>query len=129
MRLAQLVLLLTLQIFLSGNCQAHGFGQRYDLPLPLWLYLSGAALTVALSFSFLVRQKHDMAASAHRQYGTTIHLRPPCTGIFLLLLRLLVLALYLMVIAVANTTVRRPPAYRWRLATAIQNNEILIPVD
>jgi len=29
--------------------QAHGFGQRYDLPLPLALYLSGAALTIVLS--------------------------------------------------------------------------------
>ncbi|MEK9659306.1 MAG: hypothetical protein VW450_05115 [Chloroflexota bacterium] len=30
--------------------QAHGFGQRYDLPVPLTLYLTGAALAVALSF-------------------------------------------------------------------------------
>ena len=29
---------------------AHGFGQRYDLPVPLWLYVAGAAATVALSF-------------------------------------------------------------------------------
>ena len=29
---------------------AHGFGQRYELPLPLSLYLFGAALAVALSF-------------------------------------------------------------------------------
>ena len=29
---------------------AHGFGQRYDLPVPLWLWVSGAALAVALSF-------------------------------------------------------------------------------
>jgi len=29
---------------------AHGFGQRYDLPLPLSLYLFGAAAAVALSF-------------------------------------------------------------------------------
>jgi hypothetical protein len=29
---------------------AHGFGQRYDLPLPLPLYLFGAAAVVALSF-------------------------------------------------------------------------------
>ena len=31
---------------------AHGFGQRYDLPVPLWLYLLGAGATVG--FSFLV---------------------------------------------------------------------------
>lgn len=29
---------------------AHGFAQRYDLPVPLGLYLGGAALAVALSF-------------------------------------------------------------------------------
>src|SRR5262249_32279822 len=29
---------------------AHGFGQRYELPLPLSLYLFGAAAVVALSF-------------------------------------------------------------------------------
>jgi len=29
---------------------AHGFGQRYDLPLPLSLYVGGAAAAVALSF-------------------------------------------------------------------------------
>jgi len=30
--------------------RAHGFGQRYELPLPLSLYLYGAAAVVALSF-------------------------------------------------------------------------------
>jgi hypothetical protein len=30
--------------------EAHGFGQRYDLPLPLWLYLFGTAAAVVLSF-------------------------------------------------------------------------------
>jgi len=29
---------------------AHGFGQRYDLPVPLWLYFYGAAGAVVLSF-------------------------------------------------------------------------------
>jgi len=33
---------------------AHGFGQRYDLPLPLTLYLCGAALTVTLSCVMLL---------------------------------------------------------------------------
>ena len=31
---------------------AHGFGQRYDLPLPLWLYL--LAIAAAIVFSFVV---------------------------------------------------------------------------
>lgn len=29
---------------------AHGFGRGYDLPLPLWIYLYGAAAAVVLSF-------------------------------------------------------------------------------
>lgn len=29
---------------------AHAFAQRYDLPIPLWLYLVGAGATVAVSF-------------------------------------------------------------------------------
>ena len=29
---------------------AHAFGQRYDLPLPLWLFISSGAVTVMISF-------------------------------------------------------------------------------
>lgn len=32
---------------------AHGFGQRYDLPVPLGLWLTGAATAVALSFAII----------------------------------------------------------------------------
>jgi hypothetical protein len=38
----------------SAQAQAHGFGQRYDLPLPLSLYLGGAALTVMVSCVMLI---------------------------------------------------------------------------
>src|SRR6516162_751491 len=34
----------------AGRAAAHGFGQRYDLPLPLSLYLFGAAGAVVVSF-------------------------------------------------------------------------------
>jgi hypothetical protein len=34
----------------ASPAAAHGFGQRYDLPLPLSLYLFGAAAAVVLSF-------------------------------------------------------------------------------
>jgi len=36
--------------FFSGTAQAHGFGQRYDLPLPLPLWLGGAGVSIVLSF-------------------------------------------------------------------------------
>src|SRR5262249_55492880 len=34
----------------AGPAAAHGFGQRYDLPIPLAFYIWGAGATVALSF-------------------------------------------------------------------------------
>src|ERR1700740_115460 len=34
----------------ATSAEAHGFGQRYDLPLPLSLYLFGTAAAVVLSF-------------------------------------------------------------------------------
>jgi hypothetical protein len=37
-------------IALAAPATAHGFGQRYDLPLPLSLYLFGTAAAVVLSF-------------------------------------------------------------------------------
>ena len=39
-----------LTILLPGRAEAHAFGARHDLPLPLWLYLLGAGLAVLLSF-------------------------------------------------------------------------------
>ena len=32
---------------------AHGFGERYDLPVPLWLYITGAGMAVVLSFGII----------------------------------------------------------------------------
>ena len=35
---------------LPAHTYAHGFGDRYDLPVPLWLYITGAGAAVAFSF-------------------------------------------------------------------------------
>ena len=40
----------TLGALSPGEASAHAFGQRYDLPVPLWLFLLGAGAAVALSF-------------------------------------------------------------------------------
>ena len=43
---------------------AHGFGPTYDIPIPLWLYLYGAAAAVVLAFLPLVlfsRKERDSA--------------------------------------------------------------------
>ena len=36
-----------------GTALAHGFGQRYDLPVPLWLWVAAAAAAVVLSFAII----------------------------------------------------------------------------
>jgi hypothetical protein len=46
---------------LVAQAQAHGFGQRYDLPIPLSFYVFGAGATVTLSFvmaAFFLRSAH-----------------------------------------------------------------------
>lgn len=52
---AAVVLAAGLAVLLPDRGEAHAFGQRYDLPLPLGFYLGAAGLAVALSFvgSFL----------------------------------------------------------------------------
>src|SRR4051812_27486732 len=34
----------------TSAAQAHAFGERYDLPVPLWLNLTGGGAVVVLSF-------------------------------------------------------------------------------
>jgi len=50
---------------------AHGFGQRYDLPLPLSLYVTGAGAAVALSFvvAALFMRPHAAASGPRVQLG------------------------------------------------------------
>jgi hypothetical protein len=43
-------LIVVLVSSLARPAFAHGFGQTYDLPLPLWLYLWGAGAAVLISF-------------------------------------------------------------------------------
>src|ERR1700681_524156 len=40
-------------VVVCAPASAHGFGMRYDLPLPLLLWIIGAASTVLLSFFFV----------------------------------------------------------------------------
>jgi hypothetical protein len=57
---------------------AHGFGERYDLPVPLNLFIAGAAATVALSFvviSLFVRGRPGML-----RYPRYDLLRVPAAG-------------------------------------------------
>src|SRR5262249_50621143 len=45
---------------------AHGFGQRYALPVPLWLYMTGAAAAVACSFVIIGLASYSMPVRRSR---------------------------------------------------------------
>lgn len=101
--------------------RAHGFGQRYDLPLPLWLYLTGAGLTVALSFGFLALWRRDDASPPYQgDYARLVLRRIPGAHAISAILRLLVLALYILVIVAGLTGAQNPvkniaPAMVWAI--------------
>jgi hypothetical protein len=86
----------------SAPASAHGFGQRYELPVPLGLYLFGGAAVVALSFlvfGLFVRRAPAPPTRARRDL-----LDGPLGAVLghpaiLLALRLAVLALFAITIA------------------------------
>jgi len=85
-----------------STAEAHGFGQRYDLPLPLSLYLCGAALTVVVSCVMLavfVRSAPQDGSFPHIDLLAYRPMRllssPPALAGF----RLLAVALYLLLVA------------------------------
>ncbi|MGQ4809144.1 hypothetical protein NKDENANG_02546 [Candidatus Entotheonellaceae bacterium PAL068K] len=51
MRWASRLTVVALVLGYASCAAAHGFGQRYDLPVPLWLYATGAAAAVVFSFA------------------------------------------------------------------------------
>ena len=62
----------------AGPAQAHGFGERYDLPLPLSLFVIAGGVAVLLSF--LVVTLFLRGDSAHRAYPRYNLLRMPVLG-------------------------------------------------
>jgi len=49
---------------------AHGFGQRFDLPLPLWLWVSAAGATIVLTFAAIALFVRERSFGAgHPQLG------------------------------------------------------------
>ena len=85
----------------ASPVSAHAFGARYDLPLPLWIFLVGAGATVALSFvvmAVFLRREAPRQNSGPRRLDTTalgaLLLSRPVTG----LVRALGVALFLLVV-------------------------------
>lgn len=105
-----------------GSALAHGFGVRYDLPVPLWLYLYGAAAAVVISFlliAFFVGEERTAYGYPRvdllrlRWFRATLA-GPP----FLAALRLLSVALFFLVIlsgtfGVQNSSLNLAPTFVW----------------
>ena len=47
---------------------AHAFGKRYDLPIPLWLFVLGGALVVIASFLLIVPRGASAAVAGDAQH-------------------------------------------------------------
>lgn len=56
--------------------EAHGFFQKYGLPVPLWLYLTGAGATVAVSFVVIALFVRAEPGSACTVQDMTPYTRP-----------------------------------------------------
>jgi hypothetical protein len=86
---------------LTTPAAAHGFGQRYELPVPLSLYLFGAAAAVALSFVvfalFVRRGKVSRLSSRYQVPAATLQLSIGHPAV-LVALRAAALGLFLVVI-------------------------------
>src|SRR5215211_3288411 len=101
--LAILALLLLLPALLDARpVFAHGLGRSYDLPLPVWLYLYGAAAAVLISIvpiSLLTDKRHALRQCPRFNLLAIRPLRTVLTNQLLLFgLRLLAVALFLLVI-------------------------------
>ena len=95
----------------TAPAHAHGFGARYDLPIPLSLYLAGAGLTVAMSFAMLaVFMRSAPVSGEHWRFDLTRTAggRLVAAPGFLLACRTLVVALFLTVVAAGLFGVQSP---------------------
>ncbi|MGQ0577837.1 MAG: hypothetical protein ACT4PQ_02875 [Betaproteobacteria bacterium] len=93
-----------------ATAQAHGFGQRYDLPVPLWLYLWGAAAAVAMSFLVMALFARGVRVQTYPrvnllQWGIGRAIAHP---VMLVIYRALALGVFILVITAGLIGVQNP---------------------
>jgi hypothetical protein len=102
MRRLTVLSLIVFLLLVPGQAFAHGLGQSTDLPIPLWLYLFGAAVVVLVSFvqiSLFVGEGHTLRRYPRFDLLRLGPLRALLTSWPLLFsLRLLSVAIFLLVI-------------------------------
>jgi hypothetical protein len=103
--------------------QAHGFGARYELPLPLAIYLTSAALAVLLSFlamAWFSRHARGVGEAPRFNLLVTAPGRALASAPVLFALRLAAVALFVVVIVAGLLGAQSPlkniaPAFVWAL--------------
>ena len=102
---------LLILLLLPPAAYAHGFGERYDLPLPLSYFAVGGGLAVVLSFAVIGVFVRGTAAGGGYPRFNLFHwaiARSLLTGPIYWLLRAAALFLFLLVIATGLFGVQRP---------------------
>ena len=113
--------LIVVQLLVVETAAAHGFGQRYDLPVPLWLYLNGAGATVAVSFALMAWFGRSRSPGALRAPPLMFwQLRGPTSSAVLAIARMIAVAVYLLVIVAGfigsqNSLNNIAPAMVWAI--------------
>ncbi|HSA90135.1 MAG TPA: hypothetical protein VLF42_09585 [Burkholderiales bacterium] len=112
-----------LALLFPALAQAHGFGTRYELPLPLAIYLTSAALTILLSFlamAWFSRRAVSAGEGWSFDMLTTLPGRLLASAPVLFVLRLAAVALFVLVVAAGLLGTQSPlkniaPAFVWAL--------------
>src|SRR5262249_61863006 len=95
----------------AGPANAHGFGQRYDLPIPLSFYLAGAAAVVVVTFlivALFVREVPRAHAAPRIDLLTTGLGRVIAASALVSALQLLALGVFIITIAAAFRRDQKP---------------------
>jgi hypothetical protein len=95
----------------AASAYAHGFGQRYDLPVPLWLYLTGAAAAVGVSFAVMavfIHGRPQLAAYPRIDLLRGWIGRVVAHRVILLCCRVLAMALFVLVVVAGLIGIQSP---------------------
>jgi hypothetical protein len=110
-------------LLVPGLGQAHGFGTRYELPLPLAVYLTSAGFAVILSFlamAWFSRRAVALGEAVRVDLLATLPGRALASAPVLFVLRLAAVALFLLVICAGlfgtqSALKNIAPAFVWAL--------------
>jgi len=104
LKIAFPLLAFLVSMFVLYPVSAHGVGERYDIPMPLSLFIAGGAITVVLSFVMVgLTTRANMEQRNYPKlnlFGCKA-IATICTGPITILLKVMAVAIFLIVLATA----------------------------